>query len=159
VCVANAALVLEERLNSQSGAGLPARFNARAARILQTRSAAQFEMGRITVAVSLIAEYIAEQVRNARGNVVAVDAARVGKWYRKKRFGEELPRGLRRAITYVLKQLYDEGYVERAGAKYAVRRGSALWVPEADELDGLIRSVLKEKEEAEGRQPFSPTRI
>jgi len=101
-------------------------------------------MDRIAFAISLIAGYIAEQVKSAKGSVVTVDAKRISRWYRAARFGEEMPRRLKHAATYVLKQLYSEGYIEKIGGKYAVRKGSKLWTPEADELAKLIRSAVNE---------------
>jgi len=103
-------------------------------------------MNAIEIATSLIAQYIERRISATKGNVISIDVKRISKWYREAHLGREMPRKIKCAVIYVLKQLHKTGHVEKIGDNYVIRKGSKMWTPEIENLINFIRSAIEIEE-------------
>jgi len=92
------------------------------------------------LAVNIISTYIEEGIKNTKGTAISISVKRLKKWYSKRAYGGELPGRLKYAMADVLRALYDQGLISRAGGNYLVHKDSELWL--AAER-GKVRQLIK----------------
>ena len=90
-------------------------------------------------AVEVLAEFLQNCVRYAKGASVAVSVKRVKKWYEKRSLGNRLPGTVAYFLARILIALYRQGYIYKIGNNYVLYKDMELW---RAAKEGFLRQFL-----------------